>query len=78
MSKAPVARDVRFHVSFSCSRCKKTQQVEVPGYDFYEVGGGCFGHGPGEYCYCPHPEMRTSFSCPDCKGSFDVLVKEEA
>jgi len=72
----PIARDVKFSAQFHCSRCKKEQVADVPNYNFYTTGDGCFGHGPGEYCYCPSPEMRVDFSCPVCKASFDVLVKD--
>jgi hypothetical protein len=30
------------------------------------IGGGCSGHGEGEYCYCPHPEAVITSTCNVC------------
>ena len=43
----------------NCPKCGAKMTVDVI------LEGGCGGHDDGEYCYCPSPDVRAEWDCPN-------------
>ena len=71
--KNPIASNVRPLAEYECSGCGETYITEVTGM---YTSGGCTGHGEGEYCYCPYPEIRGAVHCPICDVYHDIRLGE--
>lgn len=62
--------------------CPNGHVVKVESGEGFSSTGGCYGHGEGEYCYCPSPDVLFRFNCPECskknkyRGWSEVTVYE--
>lgn len=53
----------RIAVEWTCVKCKTEhvdENLEI------ERTGGCFGHEPGEYCYCDSMKFISKTQCEKC------------
>jgi hypothetical protein len=52
-------------VTWTCVKCRVVQVATNVAGSLY-LSGGCGGHSPDEYCYCPDTEYNLDTKCSEC------------
>lgn len=61
--KVSVHARVKVTLEYTCPVCSYVCELTLldPA-----IVGGCSGHDPGEYCYCPMQHYEETTKCPGC------------